>query len=274
MTASFLDPLGQKPLKVKGTVKVCSHQWVLLFFFLVAPKLHITSTVIFRIWSHQSENPLTLWVRKVPTSLSLLCGMFELLKVVDSSKRKVWSTAKHSLNQYGVAVDELRSLVDTQTYLNLLRSLTALNRQADSHTVSVNRIIFTVWWTPSTWMNGVGVGFRKAHRIYRKFWIIFPICIRGALKREIKSFKTSTPSLRGPSCRKSQRDWWQAQEIIRLIKNLSQPAKRKYLCDRSKINWASAYLFDGYKTIHCTASPMKRLLCCSVVHRRMPRCQG
>lgn len=168
------------------------------FFFLVAPKLHITSTVIFRIWSHQSENPLTLWVRKVPTSLSLLCGMFALLKVVDSSKRKVWSTAKHSLNQYGVAVDELRSLVDTQTYLNLLRSLTALKRQADSHTVSVNRIIFTVWWTPSTWMNGVGVGFRKAHRIYRKFWIIFPICIRGALVVKLRASKHQLRRFGGP----------------------------------------------------------------------------
>lgn len=168
------------------------------FFFLVAPKLHISSTVIFRIWSHQSENPLTLWVRKVPTSLSLLCGMFALLKVVDSSKRKVWSTAKHSLNQYGVAVDELRSLVDTQAYLNLLRSLTALKRQADSRTVSVNRIIFTVWWTPSAWMNGVGVGFRKAHRIYRKFWIIFPICIRGALVVKLRASKHQLPRFGGP----------------------------------------------------------------------------
>lgn len=97
-----------------------------------------------------------------------------------------------------VAVDELRSLVDTQTYLNLLRSLTALKRQADSHTVSVNRIIFTVWWTPSTWMNGVGVGLRKAHRIYRNFCIIFPICIRGALVVKLRASKHQLPRFGGP----------------------------------------------------------------------------
>lgn len=71
-----------------------------------------------------------------------------------------------------VAVDELRSLVDTQMYLNLLRSLAALKRQADSH--------------------------RKAHRIYRNFWIIFPICIRGALVVKLRASKQQLPRFGGP----------------------------------------------------------------------------